>query len=89
MRYAALALLLLLAALTGSGQSALAAEPIAEEAAANADGETAAADAASGSDDDTASEDAAAERNGSLDGEGFVPSVQISEDLSVSFPTDI
>ncbi len=30
-----------------------------------------------------------AEAAGSLDGEGFVPSVQISEDLSVSFPTDI
>ena len=89
MRYAALALLLLLAALPGSGHSALAAEPAAEDAAENADSETAAADAASGSDDDTASEDAAAESAGSLDGEGFVPSVQISEDLSVSFPTDI
>ena len=68
---------------------------VAAEADAAAD--TAAASEASDSDDSTASSEASAEDSDSgetasaspLDGEGFVPSVQISEDLSVSFPTDI
>jgi hypothetical protein len=42
------------------------------------------------SSDDSTEDAAGATANASpLDGEGFVPSVQISEDLSVSFPTDI
>jgi hypothetical protein len=56
------------------------------DAAASTESDTIAADSDAGTDSADADGDAAA---GSLDGEGFVPSVQISEDLSVSFPTDI
>lgn len=65
--------------------SGLAAEPASDTATDEA---TTAESEASGDADD--SQDAEQpETTGSLDGEGFVPSVQISEDLSVSFPTDI
>ena len=77
------ALLLLAFTLGCCAGHAAEAEPEAEAAetpAAAAEGE------ASADDSDT---EEPAEAAGSLDGEGFVPSVQISEDLSVSFPTDI
>jgi hypothetical protein len=63
---------------------AVAAEPADDTAPASA-GQPAGDTAAASGSEDSSSADAPA----SLDGESFVPSVQISEDLSVSFPTDI
>jgi len=67
------------------GQASLAAEP-APEAETTA---TATTDSETSDDAGDSADEPPAEGAGSLDGEGFVPSVQISEDLSVSFPTDI
>ena len=91
---------LLLLALLCCGQAVLAAEPAADSAPdspantgttaddTSTEATAGAADAAGSDDtvDDSTGDNAS---SGSLDGEGFVPSVQISEDLSVSFPTDI
>lgn len=77
------ALFMLMLAL--GAHAGLAAEPAAE--ADTADTPAAEGEASDSADDSDAEEPA--EAAGSLDGEGFVPSVQISEDLSVSFPTDI
>lgn len=81
---------LLFALLLGS-HAGLAAEPAPDtdtDAAATSD-----TDATASTDTDASADNADADDDesgaGSLDGEGFVPSVQISEDLSVSFPTDI
>jgi len=68
---------------------AVAAEPADDTAPASA-GQPAGDTAAASSSEDSGSEDSSsADAPASLDGESFVPSVQISEDLSVSFPTDI
>lgn len=80
------ALFMLMLAL--GAHAGLAAEPAAEaDTADTADTPAAEGEASDSADDNDTGEPAAAA--GSLDGEGFVPSVQISEDLSVSFPTDI
>lgn len=76
---------LLLLALLAGAVPALAAEPAAPAPASSPEvkstPELADEDTAQDADEDAGTV--------SLDGEGFVPSVQISEDLSVSFPTDI
>lgn len=80
---------LMFALMLGS-HTGLAAEPAPDtdtDAAATSDTDaTASADPDASEDGEDAEPAEAAD---SLDGEGFVPSVQISEDLSVSFPTDI
>jgi hypothetical protein len=74
----------MLVLLLGSSLAA-AAEPADDTAPASA-GQPAGDTAAARNSEDSSSE---ADAPASLDGESFVPSVQISEDLSVSFPTDI
>lgn len=82
---------LLLFAFMLVSNTCLAAEPAPDTSADAAS--TSDADATASADSDASADNTEAEDDepaaGSLDGEGFVPSVQISEDLSVSFPTDI
>lgn len=57
-----------------------------DRVASEQEGESAVPEADEQADDEADADDTAANTRGSGD---FVPSVQISEDLSVSFPTDI
>jgi ribosomal protein L12E/L44/L45/RPP1/RPP2 len=84
MRTHLLMLLLLVCALPVQAAEA----PAEADTAATADTAASADSPAEATADETDEETEEAAAQPSLDG-GFVPSVQISEDLSVSFPTDI